>query len=85
MTSYISSDFGNPEAQLPTLRVSMNYAEAQVSFNTKNIYIPVHNDAPVYLASTEEITQALGLDMIRNPIVCGSLTMYGGTESEITL
>ena len=85
LTSYISSDFGNPEAQPPTLRVSMNYAEASVSFNTKNIYTPVHNDAPVYLASPEEITQALGLGMVKNPVVCGSLTMYGGTDDEITL
>lgn len=85
LTGYISSDFGNPHAQAPTLRVSMNYAEASVSFNTKNIYTPVLNDSPVYLASPEEITQALGLDKIRNPIVCGSLTMYGGTQDEVTL
>lgn len=85
LTGYISSDFGDPEAQAPTLRVGMNYAEASVSFNTKNIYTPVHNDAPVYLASPEEIMQALGLDRIQNPIVCGSLTMYEGTEDEITL
>ena len=85
LSGYISSDFGNPQAKAPTLRISMNYAEASVSFNTKNIYTPVLNDAPVYLSSAEEITQALGLDKIRNPIVCGSLTMYGGTPEEITL
>ena len=85
LTGYISSDFGNPHAKAPTLRVSMNYAEASVSFNTKNIYTPVLDDSPVYLASAEEITQALGLDKIRNPIVCGSLTMYGGTQDEVTL
>lgn len=85
LTGYISSDFGDPRAKAPTLRISMNYAEASVSFNTKNIYTPVLNDSPVYLASAEEITQALGLDKIRNPIVCGSLTMYGGTLDEITL
>ena len=85
LTGYISSDFGDPHAQTPTLRVSMNYAEASVSFNTKNIYTPVHNDAPVYLASHEEIAQALGLDRVRNPVVCGSLTMYGGTSDEVTL
>ena len=85
LTGYISSDFGDPKAKAPTLRVSMNYAEASVSFNTKNIYTPVLNDSPVYLASAEEITQALGLDRISSPIVCGSLTMYGGTPDEITL
>lgn len=55
LTSYISSDFGKPETESLTLRIGMNYAEANVSFNTKNIYTPVHNDAPVYLASQSEI------------------------------
>ena len=85
LTGYISSGFGNPEIQAPTTRIRMNYAEAAVSFNTKGIYTPVLNDAPVYLAGADEITQALGLGHVRNPIVCGSLTMYGGTDSEVTL
>ena len=85
LTSYISSDFGSLDAEAPTLRVGMNYAEASVSFNTRNIYTPVHNDAPVYIASEEEIMQALGLGHVQNPIVCGALTMYGGTEDEITI
>mgnify|MGYP007025194550 CR=1 FL=1 len=41
---------------LCTLRVGMNYVEASVSFNDKNLYTPVHNNAPVYLASASEIT-----------------------------
>ena len=85
LTSYISSDFGNPEAKAPTLRVSMNYVEARVSWNNKNIYTPVHNDARVYLAAQDEITHALGLSRVRNPLVCGSLTMYSGTTDELTL
>ena len=85
LAGYISSDFGNPEAESPTLRVGMNYAEASVSFNTKNIYTPVHNDAPVYLAEQGEIMQALGLGRVQNPIVCGALTMYEGTEHETTI
>ena len=85
LASYISSDFGSLEAEAPTLRVGMNYAEAAVSFNTKNIYTPVHNDAPVYMASEAEIMQALGLGHVQNPIVCGALTMYEGTDDEITI
>ena len=85
LTNYISNDFGKPETESPTLRIGINYAEATVSFNTKNIYTPVHNDAPVYLASQSEIMQALGLDKIQNPIVCGSIIMYEGTEDEITI
>lgn len=85
LTSFISSDFGDVSVDEPTLRVGMNYAEATVSFNSKNLYTPVHNNAPVYLATPNEITVALGLDKIQNPLVCGSLKMYEGTADEITL
>ena len=85
LTSYISSDFGDVTVDEPTLRVGMNYVEASVSFNDKNLYTPVHNNAPVYLASASEITLALGLDKIQNPLVCGSLKMYEGTSDEIVL
>ena len=85
LTNFISSDFGDVTVDEPTLRVGMNYAEAAVSFNSKNLYTPVHNNAPVYLATQNEITMALGLDKIQNPLVCGSLKMYEGTADEITL
>ncbi len=85
LTNYISSDFGDVTVDEPTLRVGMNYALAAVSYNSANIYTPVHNNAPVYLASGEEITFALGLDKVQNPLVCGSLKMYEGTDDEITL
>ena len=85
MTNFISSDFGDVDVDEPTLRVGMNYAEAAISFNNNNIYTPVHNNAKVYLATAEEITMALGLDKIQNPLVCGSLKMYEGTLDEIIL
>jgi len=85
LTNFISSDFGNVDIDEPTLRVGMNYAKAKVSFNSDNLYTPVHNNAKVYLATAEEITMALGLDRIQNPLVCGSLKMYEGTPEEVTL
>lgn len=85
LTNFISSDFGDVEIDEPTLRVGMNYAKAKVSFNSGNLYTPVHNNAKVYLATAEEITMALGLDKIQNPLVCGSLKMYEGTTEEVTL
>jgi len=85
LTNFISSDFGDVNSEEPTLRIGMNYVEAKVSFNDKNHYIPVHNDAKVYLANAKEITFALGLDKIENPLVCGSIKMYEGTEEEIIL
>lgn len=85
LTNFISSDFGDVYLEEPTLRVGMNYVKAKVSFNNKNLYIPVHNNAKVFLADAHEITMALGLDRIENPLVCGSLKMYEGTLEEITL
>lgn len=85
LTNFISSDFGDVAIEEPTLRVGMNYAEAAISFNDKSLYTPVYNNAKVYLASADEITLALGLDKIQNPLVCGSLKMYEGTEDEISL
>ncbi len=85
LTNFISSDFGDVNISEPTFRVGMNYAYAKVSYNTKGDYTPVHNNSKVYLASSEEITFALGLDKVDNPLVCGSLKMYEGTEDEVTL
>ena len=85
LTNFISSDFGDVDIDEPTLRVCMNYAKAKVSFNSGRLYTPVHNNAKVYLATSEEITMALGLDKIQNPLVCGSLKMYEGTSEEINL
>ena len=86
LTNYISCDFGNTTIDAPTLRVGMNYVEVAVSFNTKNIYTPVKNDSPVTLAEKSEIELALGLDKIKNKLVCGFLKMYEGhADREITL
>jgi DNA helicase HerA-like ATPase len=85
LTNYISSDFGDVDVDEPTMRVGMNYAEATVSFNSNNIYTPVHNNEKVYLATEQEIAMALGLDKIQNPLVCGSLKMYEGTAEEVIL
>lgn len=87
LTSFISSDFGDVEIEEPTLRVGMNYVRAKVVCNTENIYIPVQNNAKVYLASADEITYALGLKGIKNPLCCGYLEMYEGTgiSEKVTL
>jgi len=85
LTNFISSDFGDVNLDEPTFRVGMNYAEATVSYNTKGDYTPVHNNSKVYLATSEEIAFALGLDKIENPLVCGSLDMYEGTDDPVTL
>ena len=85
LSTYISNDFGDTSVNSPTLRIDMNYVEVAVSYNTKNIYTPVRNDAPVSLASGEEIEQALGLNKIVNPLPCGFMKMYADTKNEIFL
>jgi hypothetical protein len=85
LTNFISSDFGDVTLDEPTLRIGMNYVEASVSYNSKGIYTPVHNNAQVYLANADEINAALGLKNVKNPLVCGSLKMYEGTDEEVTL
>lgn len=85
LTNYISNDFGELNIEEPTLRIGMNYIEAAVSYNTMGIYTPVHNNMKVFLATEDEITAALGLKEVKNPLVCGSLKMYEGTDEEIDL
>lgn len=80
LSNFISSDFGDVNAEENTLRVGMNYVTAKVVCNTNNIYIPLQNNAKVMLATAEEINYALGLNDIRNPLVCGYLEMYEGTK-----
>lgn len=78
LTNFISSDFGDVNAEENTLRIGMNYVTAKVVCNTENIYIPLQSNAKVMLATAEEINYALGLNDIRNPLVCGYLEMYEG-------
>lgn len=80
LTSFISSDLGNVHAEENTLRVGMNYVQAKVVCNDKNIYIPLQSNAKVMLATRDEINYALGLKDIQNPLPCGYLEMYDGTK-----
>lgn len=80
LTNFISSDFGDVNAEENTLRIGMNYVTAKVVCNTENIYIPLQSNAKVMLATADEINYALGLNDIRNPLVCGYIEMYEGTK-----
>lgn len=80
LTNYISSDFGDLDVEDATMRIGMNYVSAKVVCNDKNIYIPLQNNAKVLLATKEEITYALGLKSVDNPLICGYLEMYEGTQ-----
>ena len=80
LAGYISSDFGEVEAKTYTNRIGMNYITAKVVCNTENIYTPVLDGAIVSLASADEVTMALGLKDIKNPLPCGIIEMYEGKD-----
>ena len=81
-TSYISSDFGDTEATIGNMnRLGMNYVKARVVCNTKDIYTPVLDSKQVSLCDENDIRTALGLDDVKNPLVCGYLQMYKGEET----
>lgn len=83
-TSYISSDFGNIDANIGNMnRLGMNYVKARVICNTKNIYTPVLDSRQVSLCNEDDIRIALGLteNEIKNPLVCGYLEMYKGEDA----
>lgn len=81
-TNYISSDFGDTSAEIGNMnRLGMNYVKARVICNTGNIYSPVLDGRQVSLCSAQDIKIALGLDKVKNPIVCGYLQMYKKSEA----
>jgi len=80
LAGFISSDFGEVESQSNTNRIGMNYIKARVVGNTKNIYTPVLDGSVVTLADSHDVTVALGLDNIKNPLPCGIIEMYDGDD-----
>lgn len=80
LSDYISSDFGRVDSVERTHRIGMNYVKASVIGNSKNIYIPLLNDSRVELADKEEVAEALGLKNVKNPVTCGYLEMYSGSD-----
>lgn len=81
-TSFISSDFGDKESSIGNMnRLGMNYVKAKVICNTDDIYMPVLDGKQVFLCTEDDISYALGLKGVRNPIVCGYLQMYKGKDA----
>ena len=83
LAGYISSDFGDVGALAYTERISMNYVKCKVVGNDKNVYIPVQEGRKVFLASREEIMEALGLNDVKNPLPAGYMEMYEGENKQV--
>ena len=80
LSNFISNDFGDAMIEDTTFRIGMNYVKVKVVGNTKHIDSPVISNSKVFLADANEVKVALGLDNIKNPIVCGYLEMYEDTD-----
>lgn len=80
LTNFVSNDFGDLEINSNTVRIGMNYVKVKFIYNSADIFIPVQNDAKVYLATKDEVATALGLKDVKNPIMCGYINMYKGFE-----
>jgi len=84
LNNFISSDFGNVDAQANMHRVGMNFVKAKVVGNSKSIYTPVLDGSRVGLAGQDEVLRALGLKNTKNPLACGYMQMYSD-EDKITV
>ena len=82
LAGYISSDFGDVEASAYTERIGMNYVKCKVVGNDNNIFIPVQEGRKVYLATEEQIMDALGLNDVKNPLPAGYMEMYDGKNKQ---
>lgn len=82
LSDYISSDFGDVNAKPVTHRIGMNYVKARIVGNTGSYYVPVLNGQDVCFADSKEVSDALGLSKIKNPVPCGYLEMYQGAEED---
>ncbi len=80
LSEYISNDFGDVDTTPLTYRIGMNYVKARIVGNSKNVYIPVLNGKSVCLSEKDEVSDALGLSNIKNPVPCGYLEMYQGAD-----
>lgn len=85
LADYVSNDFGNVDTSDYTNRIGMNYVRAKVIGNSINLYIPLINNSKVELADANEVSEALGLNNVKNPVTCGYLEMYSGQEDTIKL
>ena len=60
-----------------------NYVKCKVVGNDRNVYIPVQEGRKVFLATKEEIMEALGLNDVKNPLPAGYMEMYDGANRQM--
>lgn len=80
LANFVSSDFGNIDAEPMNQRLGTTIAEAEVLYNSKGIEMPLKDGALVETADNEGVREALGLVGYRNPLPAGYISMSYGAE-----
>ncbi len=78
LANYVSSDFGDVDAQEMNKRLGTTVAEAEVLRNSENIEMPIRDGARVEWAGADEIREALGVDKLKKPIPAGYMETSRG-------
>jgi len=80
LADWVSSDFGDVEADPRNERIGTTIADAEILYNNQNLEMPIRNGAPVEWADSDGIRMALGLNNLRHPVPAGWFTMSNGQE-----
>jgi hypothetical protein len=85
LANYVSSDFGELDAEPQNARMGTTIAEAQVLYNNQEIEMPVRDGATVEWADIEGIKEALGIGAYQKPIPAGYISISNGEEVPIEM
>ena len=80
LSDWVSSDFGDVEAEPRNERIGTTVADAEILYNDQDLEMPIRNGAPVEWADAEGIRKSLGLVNLRNPVPAGWFKMSNGQE-----
>lgn len=83
LSNYVSSDFGDLNAEPQNMRLGTTIAEAEVLYNDQEIEMPVRDGAKVEWADIEGIQKALGICDFKQPIPAGYICISNGEEVPI--
>lgn len=79
MVDYLSHEFGDPQAEPPTLRQAIHLATCEVIGASRPRVRPVAG-GQVRLATPDEVQQAYGMDQIKDPVLVGVIPNGRKTE-----
>lgn len=83
LANYVSSDFGDLDAEPQNERMGTTIAHAEVLYNDQEIEMPVRDGAKVEWADVEGIKEALGVSAYQQPIPAGYICISNGEEVPI--